>query len=240
MVEMITVDMEEHLSGGEARCLTPSHSSPALRARPLVGCGWWYPVRVSSRGVRRRPTVRVHGRRGRRRLVQCYKGDLRLSEGHFCRAYKTLGERAHTESTQRRGARAYRVRIILWAGGSRVEVGRDQARRGEISLEGRTRPGQPRLGRSHFTRFDYSLIQPKGLIALLRSRLHVGVRVRLAPGAAAPERRARHAQVQQRMSKARVAWVEHAPGVNGPALVNPGLPLAWAFGRGRASLVLVG
>ena len=107
-------------------------------------CGWWYPVRVSSRGVRRRPTVRVHGRRGRRRLVQCYKGDLRLSEGHFCRAYKTLGERAHTESTQRRGARAYRVRIILWAGGSRVEVGRDQARRGEISLEGRTRPGQPR------------------------------------------------------------------------------------------------
>lgn len=146
---MITVDTEEHLSGGEARCLTPSHSSPALRARPLVGCGWWYPVRVSSRGVRRRPTVRVHGRRGRRRLVQCYKGDLRLSEGHFCRAYKTLGERAHTESTQRRGARAYRVRIILWAGGSRVEVGRDQARRGEISLEGRTRPGQPRLGRSH-------------------------------------------------------------------------------------------
>ena len=39
-------------------------------------------------------------------------------------------------------------------GGSRVEVGRDQARRGEISLEGRTRPGQPRLGRSHCTRLE--------------------------------------------------------------------------------------
>ena len=163
-----------------------------------------------------------------------------MSRGQHWGSAHTHGAHRTRESTQRRGARAYRVRIILWAGGSRVEVGRDQARRGEISLEGRTRPGQPRLGRSHCTRFDYSLIQPKGLIALLRSRLHVGVRVRLAPGAAAPERRARHAQVQQRMSKARVAWVEHAPGVNGPALVNPGLPLAWAFGRGRASLVLVG
>ena len=37
MVEMITVDMEEHLSGGEARCLTPSHSSPALREALKAG-----------------------------------------------------------------------------------------------------------------------------------------------------------------------------------------------------------
>ena len=57
---MITVDTGEHLSGGEARCLIPSHSSPALCARPpLVGCGWWSQSASSRRGVRRWPIVSV-------------------------------------------------------------------------------------------------------------------------------------------------------------------------------------